>query len=700
MSSPHQEPQEQDQEFISTENEQQPRTPASSVPFPRLYTDPNPRTNRDLSARVERQAREAERAREAVERYTKAQLDPPRQQSYSLSDSNYGNLYPSQNSTFPPQGVNSGYFPHYEQFKEDYTASPMQTQNGFESFDQQHRILELEEKVNFTLGKLNEKEVEEKRKKRAARKEKQQSFYGQKSGLTSESESDSADSSVNSQRQNLPPDKLQTGNFGRSNNTDINGNFTHTDVPRHYGDPQAARIDDLKNQILALKLDQKNNYTRDLNPLMALNTALKTNKPKMISTNSVSLAPWKEYMETLFASTYLNCISLMQSRKVPKTIKEWKRMDASRESQKSKRATITGFQKSPRVLPNAKELDNVAWLNGIAMAVFETWPVVLNTLHVQLTQTLDPTMAHLKTTKEMTIDTFRFIYFSALFTFHLPATEEKSLQLDDFMSGPTMKYRSHESPEAFALRLTKKAKDTNLIFGTVVISPELLRSRYIHNLRLGTGQKFINILDRSPDLNFSDLVARLQGKWKSERVYAMMGGERANLMLDNDTSEDDDDKAFFNSKQKSSSHDKKGFQRRDTKQQPCFRERDNQDCPYGSDCKYSHDPAVLSSKFKKAFMVNQLRESNLQLALLEQANAALKSKRNLWKKKFRAESKKPAAAQRGRHNAEKKKLNNVTFEQATADTKFVASAVAEEVTGENDEETTTSESDEHQSDFE
>jgi len=99
-------------------------------------------------------------------------------------------------------------------------------------------------------------------------------------------------------------------------------------------------------------------------------------------------------------------------------------------------------------------------------------------------------------------------------------------------------------------------------------------------------------------------------------------------------------------------------------------------------------------------MVNQLRESNLQLALLEQANAALKSKRNLWKKKFRAESKKPAAAQRGRHNAEKKKLNNATFEQATADTKFVASAVAEEVTGENDEETTTSESDEHQSDFE
>lgn len=681
MTSPHQQS-EYAQEVKKGPQEELPSTPAPSS-FSKLM-ESQEKASRDLSDYLEKEAREAERARRAVEEYTRAQLDPPRQKSYSSKD--VGSAAPpiSQFQSYPSPHWHPSWNPLYNPntlFPDD-NFTPTQAQ--LDVADQHSRLQALEEQLNRTLGRIApfvEKQEEEKKRKATAKKAKRQIFYGQESGISSDSDPEPHGSTEHT-RANAslppppPPGNLHPGIFASMYNTHVD-----PDHSRGPGDPQAARIQMLKDEIASLKTDNKNNYIRELNPVYSLNSALKNNKTAVVTTNSVSLPPWKEYMDALFASCYLTALSLMQSRVVPKSIEEWKRMDASKQCQESKALTLRNFKASPRVLPNAQEFDSIAKLNGILLAVVESWPVVLNTLHVALVATLDPTMLHLRTTKEMTLYTFRSIYFGVLFTFHLPATEEKSLELEKFMTGQEMKYRSHESPEAFALRLSKKAKDTNLIFGTVVISPELLRSRFVLNLRLGTGQKFINILDRSDDLDFTELVAQLQAKWKAEKVYSMMGGEHANHLVGSNDEGSDSDLAYFNAKfntknsnKASNSGDSRPMKfnkdRKDRKNQPCFRMRDTGECKFGSDCQYSHDPTILRTALKKAFLVDQLRDANIQLVLLEQANAALKERKLAWKRRFKKDknARKPKPKPSSKPSDPKKTPSgNMTFEQAVGD---------------------------------
>lgn len=679
MSSPHRQPN-YAQEVKEGSQGEVPSTPAPSS-FSKLM-ESQEKANRDLSDFLEKEAREADRARRAVEKYSRAQLDNPHQKSYSSKDARPAappigqfqsnpspQFHPSWNPLYNPS-------PHFP----GNNATPTQTQ--FDVAEQHSRLQALEGALNQTLAKIVpfvEKQEEEKRRKATAKKEKRQNFYGQESGISSDSDPEPQGNAAHT-RINASPTSMGMSQAGILSN--IYGAHIDPDHTRGFGDPDHAKMQMLKDEIAFLKTDSKNNYIRELNPVYSLNSAMKNNKNTVVSTNSVSLPPWKDYMDALFASCYLTALSLMQSRVVPKSIDEWKRMDASKQCQESKALTLRNFKASPRVLPNAQEFDSVAKLNGILLAVVESWPVVLNALHVALVATLDPTMLHLRTTKEMTLYTFRSIYFGVLFTFHLPATEEKSLELEKFMTGQEMKYRSHESPEAFALRLSKKAKDTNLVFGTVVISPELLRSRFVLNLRLGTGQKFINILDRSDDLGFTELVAQLQAKWKAEKVYSMMGGEHANHLVGSGDEGSDDDSAYFNAKFNSKNPDKSlkfsdkfNKDRKDRKNQPCFRMRDTGDCRFGSDCKYSHDPDILRTALKKAFLIDQLRDAEVQLVLLEQANAALKEGRALWKRRFKKDkvTRNPKQKSGSKPSGSKKTPHgNVTFEQAVGEANLVA----------------------------
>lgn len=444
-----------------------------------------------------------------------------------------------------------------------------------------------------------------------------------------------------------------------------------------------------------------------ISPLRALEDHLRSYpKPLTLTQSSASLAEWKRDIERTLTSANLHCLTTMDIRIVPTTPREWELLDNHPICQEFKREFLYHIGCHTPRLPRVTKEDSLMKINGAFLAVTVSWPLVVSRCWTRIHDSLDQTYDSLKDGNPPPSETYmRTLYFESQRKFLIGSVETQQVLLTNFNNNVNLTYDVREQPSFYWSRLESAAKKVNLSANMEIINKAQLRIKYAANIKQATDKYHVEFTMHSNDPNstIENLVKTLDVGYKSSQTQAALAGtvgsgylnfssDQPQFAQDLDDPSPDVDLESTNFAQNPTTrrqepyrpqarqqgrgggnqpyHESKANDRArlgtspNKKDFPCFAFQKTGSCPYGAQCKYSHDKKTFNRDTPKAFATEQTDDLILALGRAVQSGQAAKTALNKWKKKYKGATK-DTQKPKGQPQV---KNSEQTFEQAIMET--------------------------------
>jgi len=289
-------------------------------------------------------------------------------------------------------------------------------------------------------------------------------------------------------------------------------------------------------------------------------------------------------------------------------------------------------------IPATHEAMNIYELIGIANAVVELWPSVVVALHTLLSDSIcSQTLGFVKS-ESVSWTSTRTLYFGVIQNFIHSTDEAKRIRLTSFLT--KTKYKTSESPLAFATKLLKEQKELNILFNTNAVAEPILREIFINAVKGETGRMYDHLLDSidGTGLNFLEIATKLNNKYQKEATksitHSLYSAQIVNANDGDDGANPMTSTAFYSG---SSHKSEPAGSRKDLQ---CFQFRDTGKCSFGKDCKFSHDKRTFKDKVSTQDAIYQARliKAHETEKILVVQNRATKYKKLYNSKKSKSKS--------------------------------------------------------------
>ena len=398
------------------------------------------------------------------------------------------------------------------------------------------------------------------------------------------------------------------------------------------------------NNVLSTNRD-KNDTLKRFNPLQGLQYCLK--ERKVLTKTEATYVPWKDYMERVFRSCYLECLVFMD----PRWATDWERKDWEDLDQRvncidAREFTYNAFAVYGSI-PTPSSEDSFEVLNGIFLGVMKAFPQLIPALMTVIDDSLDKTaLSHIKSRVTSDTVTIRMMYFRGRLLFMDPLSDARMRALRDFSQDT--KYDTSMSPMEFLQKATLKAEIVDELYDTRQVSDAWLWSIVVDGITSVTGDFYDSIRDvyrkdagyiAQSRATMIDVVTLMDNKYKEKRrrskpsMYGMFvtdetgspygtGAETETLNYVGSTNRSKQDHHHQTKGRGGGQH---------TSKLPCYAFQRNGKCAFGSKCKYSHDENVLAKAPPPPSIENMaaLVDSFVEL------NAAVAAQKQDYKKRLK-----------------------------------------------------------------
>ena len=356
-----------------------------------------------------------------------------------------------------------------------------------------------------------------------------------------------------------------------------------------------------ENSVLSARKDKIEQLKR-FDPVRTLQFSLKDKK--VLTNASVSFVPWKDYMEKVFRSCYLECLVFMD----PRWATGWERKDWEELDRNPNCIDVREFTYNTLAvmgsIPAPSSEDPFETLNGVFLGVMKAFPQLQTSLITIVDESLDKAaLNHFKARTRSDIVTLRMMYFKGRLLFMDPLNDARMRALADFSQNT--KYDTSMSPMEFLEKTIIKAETVDELFDSRQVTDGWLWAIVTGAITKATGDFYDSIVDthrKDPGYltqsrkTLTDVVTSMDNKYKEKkRSNSSMYG-----MFVTDGIDADIETLNYAGSSHRPKHDHhhqskgKGGGKGHASTLPCFAFQRGK-CAFGSKCKFSHNDDVIKN---------------------------------------------------------------------------------------------------------